>query len=170
MIWAAILLTFHALGLVSSMHAVMRTRTSQGTIAWLFSLNTIPEITVPLYWIFGRNRFQGYVTAHKVAGEVPKKFFKDLTQHLAPFGMTPSEMKDTTHAAERLADFPILRGNAVELLIDGEATFESILEGIDSASEAAFTFEESSAMQQVAKKRDLTEEDLLKLIYTPVDS
>lgn len=135
MIWAAILLTFHALGLVSSMHAVMRTRTSQGTIAWLFSLNTIPEITVPLYWIFGRNRFQGYVTAHKVAGEVPKKFFKDLTKQLAPFGMTTSESKDSTHAAERLADFPILRGNTVELLIDGEATFDSILEGIDSADE-----------------------------------
>jgi cardiolipin synthase A/B len=135
MIWAAIILTFHALGIVSSIHNVMHTRTSQGTIAWLFSLNTIPELAVPLYWIFGHNRFQGYVTAHKVAGERPKKFFKDLAKHLAPFGIDPSEMKDATHAAERLADFPFLRGNAVELLVDGEATFESILAGIDAADE-----------------------------------
>ena len=135
MIWAAILITFHALGLVSSLDAVMRTRTSQGTIAWLFSLNTIPEITVPLYWIFGRNRFQGYVTAHQVAGEVPRKFFKDLAKHLAPYGIATSESQDSTHAAEKLADFPILSGNSVELLIDGEATFESILDGIDSAEE-----------------------------------
>ena len=38
-------------------------------------------------------------------------------------------------AGERLADIPILRGNAVELLVDGEATFASILEGIDAAEE-----------------------------------
>jgi len=36
-------------------------------------------------------------------------------------------------AAERLAGHPYLRGNRVDLLVDGEATFESILEGIDAA-------------------------------------
>jgi cardiolipin synthase len=36
-------------------------------------------------------------------------------------------------AAERLAGIPYLRGNHVDLLIDGAATFESILAGIDSA-------------------------------------
>ena len=35
----------------------------------------------------------------------------------------------------RLAGLPFLRGNAVELLIDGEATFESILEGIEGAED-----------------------------------
>ena len=32
-----------------------------------------------------------------------------------------------------MADIPVLRGNAVELLVDGAATFESILQGIDRA-------------------------------------
>jgi len=36
-------------------------------------------------------------------------------------------------AAERLAGIPYLRGNGVDLLVDGNATFESILAGIDSA-------------------------------------
>jgi cardiolipin synthase A/B len=135
MVWAAIILTSHALGVISSMHAVMRTRTSQGTIAWLFSLNTLPYFAVPLYWIFGRNRFQGYVTAHQAAGEIPRKFFKELADQLAPYGVSGSSQRGSTHVAERLADFPMLRGNAVELLIDGEATFASILEGIDSAED-----------------------------------
>ena len=38
-------------------------------------------------------------------------------------------------AAERLADLPYLDGNSVELLIDGDATFDSILAGIDAAEE-----------------------------------
>lgn len=35
--------------------------------------------------------------------------------------------------AAGLAGMPVVRGNEVELLIDGDATFESILEGIESA-------------------------------------
>ena len=52
---------FHILGLVSSLHSVMSTRTSQGTIAWVVSLNTFPYLAVPAYWILGRSRFKGYV-------------------------------------------------------------------------------------------------------------
>jgi cardiolipin synthase len=38
-------------------------------------------------------------------------------------------------AAEGLAGIPYLNGNEVELLIDGDATFESILDGIDQAQD-----------------------------------
>lgn len=62
-----LILLFHILGLISSIHSVMSTRTSQGTIAWVISLNTVPYIAVPAYWILGRNRFQGYVKAHQVS-------------------------------------------------------------------------------------------------------
>ena len=40
---------------------------------------------------------------------------------------------DAAQAAVRLAGLPFLRGNSVELLVDGDATFASILEGIDAA-------------------------------------
>jgi len=43
------------------------------------------------------------------------------------------EHSGTIRAAEALADFPALNGNETELLIDGEQTFDSILQGIDSA-------------------------------------
>jgi hypothetical protein len=50
-----------------------------------------------------------------------------------------------------------------------ELAVRSLLDGLVSATEGDLTFEESSSMQQVERKRDLTEEDLLKLIYTPAD-
>ena len=49
----------HTLGFISSIHAVMSTRTSQGAIAWVVSLNTFPYLAVPAYWVLGRSRFQG---------------------------------------------------------------------------------------------------------------
>ena len=51
------------IGLLLAADAVMRSRSSQGAIAWLFSLAGMPIIAIPLYLIFGRTRFQGYAEA-----------------------------------------------------------------------------------------------------------
>ena len=53
---ALIAVVAHALGLVSSIDAVMTTRTSQGAIAWAVCLNTFPYLAVPAYWVLGRNK------------------------------------------------------------------------------------------------------------------
>ncbi len=37
--------------------ALLETRTSQGTIAWVVSLNTFPYLAVPAYWVFGRSKW-----------------------------------------------------------------------------------------------------------------
>lgn len=60
---AVVLGIAHILGAISSVNALMSTRTSQGAIAWIVSLNTLPVVAVPAYWVFGRNKFNGYVTA-----------------------------------------------------------------------------------------------------------
>ena len=38
-------------------------------------------------------------------------------------------------ATERLTGIPYLNGNAVELLVNGDATFSSALDGIDAAQD-----------------------------------
>ena len=134
MIITASLIVFHVLGFLSSIHAVMSTRTSQGAIAWVVSLNTFPYVAVPAYWVFGRSTFQGYVTARQTG---------DLEiQHIAQTASVESaQLRSTavrtgaTRAAEQLAEMPALRGNTVELLIDGDATFASIFEGIEAAED-----------------------------------
>ena len=134
---AALVLTFHLLGFLSSIHAVMTTRTEQGAIAWAISLNTIPYVAVPAYWVLGRSRFQGYVTSRRGedatlrpvaerAGKNSEDYFVSVDDAVQP---------RVARAAMRLADIPYLRGNSVELLVDGEATFASILDGIARAEE-----------------------------------
>src|SRR3546814_18080375 len=53
----------HLSGLVSALHAAVRTRTAQGAVAWSISLLTFPYVALPLYWVFGRGTFHGYVAA-----------------------------------------------------------------------------------------------------------
>jgi len=130
-----IIVVAHVMGLLSSVHAVMSTRTSQGAVAWVVSLNALPYIAVPAYWVLGRNKFNGYVSARRVKDEETHQRLTEIEQSLQPFLIPESSKDEATLAAERLADLPILRGNDLELLIDGEATFASILEGIDSATE-----------------------------------
>jgi len=65
--WSVItvMVVFHVLGFLSSINAVMSTRTAQGAVAWAVSLNTFPYLAVPAYWVLGRSRFEGYVDARQ---------------------------------------------------------------------------------------------------------
>ena len=64
---ALFLLLAHLLGLprTGSIDALMSTRTPQGVVAWIVSLNAVPYLAVPSYWVFGRNKFQDYVIARR---------------------------------------------------------------------------------------------------------
>ncbi len=132
---AAVLIVFHILGAISSIHAIMSTRTSQGAIAWAVSLNTFPYLAVPAYWVLGRSRFQGYTTARRGEMQDVASIMEKTEAVTRPFRLPADKMVPGVRAAEQLAGIPLLFGNSVELLVDGDATFSSILEGIDAAEE-----------------------------------
>lgn len=126
----------HVLGFVSSLDALMSTRTAPGAVAWIVSLNTFPVAAVPTYWVFGRSRFQGYVIGRR---DYDSELYAELQDRMAlvhPFRVTLPADDRKVEAIERLAKMPMVVGNEVELLIDGEATFRSILDGIESARDS----------------------------------
>ena len=53
----------HCLGISNAAHAVMKVRSSRGAIAWGIALITLPWVSIPLYWILGKNEFRGYAEA-----------------------------------------------------------------------------------------------------------
>ncbi|MBW4936020.1 cardiolipin synthase [Marinobacter sp. F4206] len=125
----------HGIGVVSAIHAVMYTRTEQGAIAWGLSLVSFPYIAVPAYWFLGRSRFEGYITRRRFSEQRGEDLLAHTRERVERFRLTQKDLAPTLLAAERLADQPMLKGNAVDLLIDGDATFDSILKGIESAEE-----------------------------------
>ena len=134
MIWTIVAI-FELLGLLTAVHAVMSVRTPQGSIAWVAALVTIAPVSVPAYWVFGRNKFHGYVLAREqelgYLDDVIREANAGVSAHITP---TP-EQAGRLLGAERLARLPVTSGNRSELLIDGQATFDSIFAGIDAASD-----------------------------------
>ena len=123
----------HLIGFASSLHALMTVRTAQGAIAWVVSLNAMPLLAVPAYWVFGRSKFEGYVIHRRSRDLLAAPQERALAEQLAPLVPDFARSQGAAVAGQRLADLPYLGGNEVELLVDGEATFASLLAGIDRA-------------------------------------
>jgi cardiolipin synthase len=132
---ATLIVIFHVLGVLSAAEAVMSTRTTQGTIAWAVSLVSFPYLAVPLYWVLGRSRFKGYILERKAGMRTTEQLTSEARERISEFRLEESARMEAPRAAVALAGMPVLTGNAVELLIDGDATFASILSGIDAARE-----------------------------------
>ena len=120
-------------GILSAVHAVMSVRTPQGAIAWAVSLVTFPYVSVPAYWVFGRNKFNGYVLAKQKDIESLSDIIRQANVNLNVAAVDKTSKRGAILAAETLARSPLTDGNVAELLIDGQATFDSIFDGIDAA-------------------------------------
>ncbi len=126
--------------IASACHALFKTRTAQGTIAWVLALVGFPVVAVPIYWFFGVRRYDSYAASLREgmathAREI-REVFSIFEAYRPPEDdvRLPLRLRD----AEGIADSPFLRGNRLQLLVDGEATFEAIFAGIRAAKETVF--------------------------------
>jgi len=137
---AGVILVFAELvGILLAFDVVMRPRSSQGTIAWFIALIGMPLITIPLYFLFGRTRFHGYAEAIRdKEAQIGKQWvgwYTDITASAAP---PKKNLASIETVVRRLTRIPFTRGNKVELLIDGEATYNSMIDTIAKAQKYIF--------------------------------
>ena len=123
-----------ALGLYSAWHAINYARTSQAAVAWAVALIVIPIITLPLYWIFGRTKFDGYREAIREVEKRHKQSVDSVRKELLtnPNLGAPASRSPLARLADVL-DTPLSEGNRFELLIDGEPFFEAMFAQIEAA-------------------------------------
>jgi cardiolipin synthase len=109
--------------------AVANSRTPQGSVAWVVFLIAAPYAGIPAYLFLGNFRFKGYVIARQESEEV--------VEGVAEFAKTHLALGDDDVVGypgfEKIAEAPIIGGNAVDLLIDGQQTFDAIFDAIDKA-------------------------------------
>ncbi len=134
----AIFLAFsYVAGLLHAAHAVMTARSPEGAIAWALSLVFIPVLSVPMYWIFGRNKFEDYAEVMRETFEINRKSLESVQKAISSCsGSEPPGLSSQSRSLlESIAIHPFTGGNSLKLLLDGEAAFKSIFEAIDSARE-----------------------------------
>ena len=131
---AVVLAVVEIIGILLAVDAVMRPRSSQAAIAWSIALVTLPVVTIPLYVIFGRTRFHGYAEALRLKETIVGERLREWFSRMAA---TAAESHEGLEAVEDLVrsitGIPFTRGNRVELLVDGEATYEAMLNAVTAA-------------------------------------
>ncbi len=128
---AAFLFANYLLAAVCAVREVLASRTSQGSIAWLVSLAFLPFPTAIIYMVFGWKHFDSYAqTRMEVRGS---RLIR--SEELAVIDRDTG--KDWP-VQLRAAGMPFTAGNRTELLVDGDATFESIFAGIAEARHYIF--------------------------------
>lgn len=116
----------YVLAAVCAVREVIASRTSQGSIAWLVSLAFLPFPTAFIYLVFGWKHFDSYTrTRHRIR--------HNRVLRAEDLKVIDRELGRDWPVLVRAAGMPFVEGNHATLLIDGEATFESIIDGIAHA-------------------------------------
>jgi cardiolipin synthase len=113
--------------------AIMRSRTSQGAVAWSIALVSFPIISLPAYLIFGRSKFHGYVKARRISQNYLTSVLEELRAKSPEFQAKFHPNEPAFPAFEALAHMPFLKGNSAKLLINGEQTFQALFQDIKQA-------------------------------------
>ncbi len=133
-LYAAVFAVAEFIGILLAIDAVMRPRSSQAAIAWSIALIALPFVTIPIYIIFGRTRFRGYQTALRQKEAVVGERLADWFTRMEATAAEPHEgLGAVEKLVKGLTGIPFTRGNRVELLVDGEATYEAMLDAIARA-------------------------------------
>lgn len=133
-----LLALIHLLGLAAACHAILNTRTSQGAIAWAVSLATMPYLTLIPYLFLGRSKFAGYVDARRLRNEnLRARAHAPEWDRLVSAGEWPADELGVRviRTMAQLGGMPLVPGNSVRTLVNGEATFHAIFDAIEQAKQ-----------------------------------
>ncbi len=132
---AAITTVFYLAGIVAAIEAIMTARTAQGAIAWSVSLVSFPFIALPAYLVFGRSKFDGMLAAYEQRKGEIDGLVGEIQRNLDAWAVPVEDRPSLYRALRQLSGMALTRGNRAQLLIDGQATFDSILAGIAVAQD-----------------------------------
>jgi cardiolipin synthase A/B len=127
----------YVVGVIAAVEAIMTARTAQGAIAWSVSLVSMPFVAVPAYLVFGRSKFEGTLVAYEQRKHEIDVLVAKIREQLRPWNVGGNDEPGVYRAVQRLSGMELTRGNHAELLINGPATFDSILAGIAQAKHYA---------------------------------
>jgi len=127
----------HTLGIAAAIDAIMTGRTPQGSLAWALALAALPYLAVPLYLIFGRRRYRGYIDARREGYGPITELAEDLRIEAGDAIAALPERHAGLEVLEQLVSMPFTRGNSARLLADGAATFRAIFDALERAERYA---------------------------------
>jgi cardiolipin synthase A/B len=133
MLKAFIIISYFA-GFFFAAVAILRSRTPQGATAWVMSLISFPFISVPLYVILGRNKFEGYNSKRRILDQVAQKEFEKLkATHDQFLATSEEEMQMISRLIPPENQPGFTKKNKIKLLVNSEQAFPEMIAEIKAA-------------------------------------
>lgn len=129
---AGIIIILYLAGFALALNAVFQSRTPQGTMAWILALTCIPFLAVPMFLLFGKKRIEDYDQYERELLDVRKKVETDIADFRVLKDSAPIQ-KFLVHT-----NIDFLKGNSLNLLLDGKETFNEMLDAIKRAEKYIF--------------------------------
>lgn len=129
---AGIIIFLYLAGFALALNAVFQSRTPQGTMAWMLALTCVPFLAVPIFLLFGKKRIENYDQYEEELIGVRKKIETDI----AEFRVLKESSAIQKFLVHTNIDF--LKGNSLNLLLDGKETFNEMLNEIKQAEKYIF--------------------------------
>jgi cardiolipin synthase A/B len=120
------------LDVVASLHAILHKRDVRAAISWVGLIWLVPVVGVVLYGLLGLNRIrrQGMELQRE-----RRRIVSRLTESgpELPTDEIQRRVQGIARLTEKLSGRPVLAGNAVQPLLDGDQAYPAMLAAIDSA-------------------------------------
>ena len=129
---ALTLVIFYITGFFCAFLALWRSRTPQGTVAWILALITVPMLSVPLFLIFGRKKFIGYIKKRQDFDREASNEIKEI-EKLLNSKLNVSPLPYLSNLIDQSETLGFTEHNKINLLINGEQTYSSMLQTIEGA-------------------------------------
>lgn len=136
--WGAIVAVVNfALASAVTIHAVIRKRDSRAVVGWVGLVWLAPFLGSFAYLCLGINRIERKATSLKLRDSWQPDREPELNtvdrRQLEEFGLQYPSLIGLGNAGRQLTGLPILPGNRVELLIDGDQAYPAMIEAIGKA-------------------------------------
>jgi cardiolipin synthase len=134
--------------LLASVHAVLHKRDSRAAVLWVGLVWLLPAVGPVLYIALGINRIRRHALSLRV-GQLPRPIPEDMGE---PQQIEADHLRMLARVVDRVATRPLLAGNQIQPLVNGDETFPAMLAAIDSAERsialASYIFDNDATGRQ----------------------
>jgi cardiolipin synthase len=131
-----------ALGVTSGAHALLHKRDPRSQLGWVIACLTLPGLGPIGYWVFGNNRIHTQMRRWHERGRFSIEAYPSYGDVSVSLATQHPERAATLSAllniSARVTERPLLGGNLVELLHDGEEAYPAMLEAIATARHSIY--------------------------------
>jgi len=135
LILSAVVALWLGLGCVAAGHAVMYKRDPRAATIWVFTSFTLPAVGPWLYWTFGINRIERRAVRHLGRRDRPFRapHLEEARADEAARDEAVGHLNSLRTVADRVTRLPILTGNRIQPLHNGEQAYPRMLRAIAGA-------------------------------------